>query len=427
MLCWIVGPRNAGNGFKHAATSPASCWFTTGSPLNIAKCSEVKMRRLPLQSCLGATELPTTPARVSSLELQTLSRAGQNRAPHQQLYSRNPVSRVNPRRTALPTMLPTLNPVRTPVRRTYTTASTAGPATASPEPVIHPLFEPQTSTWQYVVADPTTQTAAIIDPVLDYDKCTCTVTTRAADALLSLVRSQGFTISHILETHAHADHLTAAFYLQKRLAAAQDGKRPVVGIGKRIGRVQSLFGQRYEVASEEYDGVFDVLFEDDEVFEIGRMEATAMHLPGHTPDHMGYRIGDNVFCGDSLFHPTLGTARCDFPGGSAQALYRSARKLLALPGHVRIWTGHDYPGEGEREAESWTSVAEHRARNKLVRDGVSEQEFVERRNERDSQLSAPRLLHESLQVNIRAGQLPRSDNAGMRAFKLPIVVQAEGL
>ncbi|KAK4234172.1 metallo-beta-lactamase superfamily protein [Achaetomium macrosporum] len=322
-------------------------------------------------------------------------------------------------------MLPSLNPVSRPSTRTYTTPSV--PSSPFPEPVIHPVFEPQTSTWQYIVADPATHTAVIIDPVLDYDKCARTVTTRSADALLWLVRSQGYTISHILETHAHADHLTAAFYLQKRLTAAQEGTRPVVGIGKRIGQVQSLFGKRYGVASEEHDGVFDVLFEDDGVFEVGALKATAIHLPGHTPDHMGYRIGDNVFCGDSLFHPTLGTARCDFPGGSAHALYKSARKLMALPDHVKIWTGHDYPGVEERDPEAWTSVAEHRARNKHVRDGISEQEFVEKRRERDSQLAAPRLLHESLQVNIRAGQLPRVDEAGMRAFKLPVEVQAEGL
>lgn len=172
----------------------------------------------------------------------------------------------------------------------HTTRPATGPATGQADPAIHPLFEPTTCTWQYVVADPSTKTAAIIDPVLDYDNSTRTVSTGTPDSLLSLVRSNGYTVSHILETHAHADHLTAAFYLQRRLAAEQ-GQKPPVGIGARIGRVQSLFGKRYGVPSDEYDGVFDLLLGDNEVFEIGSLKAEAIHLPGHTPDHMGYRIG----------------------------------------------------------------------------------------------------------------------------------------
>ncbi|KAK3900197.1 beta-lactamase-like protein, partial [Staphylotrichum tortipilum] len=293
------------------------------------------------------------------------------------------------------------------------------------EPLIDGVFEPQTSTWQYLVADPATHTAVIIDPVLDYNNTTRTISTSAADDLLSLVRRRGYRIAYILETHAHADHLTAAFYLQKKLAETQ-GEAPPVGIGKRIGQVQSLFGKRYGVDSAEYDGVFGKLWEDDEGFEVGALKGEVMHLPGHTPDHVGYRIGDNVFCGDSLFHPTLGTARCDFPGGSAQALYHSVRKLMALPDQVKIWTGHDYPVEGERAPESWSSVGEHRAKNKHVRDGIGEDEFVEMRSERDKHLAAPRLVHESLQVNIRAGHLPKVDAAGMRTFKLPIKVKSEG-
>ncbi|KAK4149165.1 beta-lactamase-like protein [Chaetomidium leptoderma] len=304
--------------------------------------------------------------------------------------------------------------------------STPPPAPNSNEPTIHSMFERHTSTWQYLVADPSTHTAVIIDPVLDYNNTNRTVSTHTADALLSLIHSQGYAISHILETHAHADHLSAAFYLQRKLSPHKhqgSGKPPLVGIGKRIGQVQRLFGKRYGVASEEHDGVFDLLLEDDAVLEVGRLRGQVMHLPGHTPDHVGYRIGDNVFCGDSLFHPSLGTARCDFPGGSAQALYHSARKLLSLPDHVKIWTGHDYPVQGEREPEPWTSVGEHRARNKHLRDGVTEDEFVELRSERDRHLAAPRLVHESLQVNIRAGQLPKPDEAGMRTFKLPLKVQ----
>ncbi|KAK3291042.1 beta-lactamase-like protein [Chaetomium fimeti] len=288
------------------------------------------------------------------------------------------------------------------------------------------LFDPQTSTWQYLVADPASHTAAIIDPVLDYNPTTRTVSTTTADALLSLIHDRGYTISHILETHAHADHLTAAFYLQRRLAAVTQETRPPVGIGRRIGQLQSLFGERYGVGSDEYNGVFDLLWEDDAVFWVGGLRGQVVHLPGHTPDHVGYWIGDNVFCGDSLFHPSLGTARCDFPGGNPQDLYQSARKLLALQDHVKIWIGHDYPVDGERGPEPWTTVGEHRGSNKHIRDGVTEDEFVQMRSERDRNLAAPRLIHESLQVNIRAGQLPRVDAAGMRTLKVPLKVQGEG-
>ncbi|KAK4040438.1 putative beta-lactamase hydrolase-like protein [Parachaetomium inaequale] len=392
------------------------------------------MAKLSPQACLGALTRQQAPAlffprlvTASCTPGPELSHtASQTRRLHHQICNTRPQthpSRQASRPSTLPPNSNQLPPLpSTPyTRHPYTTTTTPQP----PSPTIHSLFDPQTSTWQYLVADPSTHTAAIIDPVLDYTPTTRTVSTTTADALLSLIHSGGYTISHILETHAHADHLTAAFYLQRRLAAVQKVKPPV-GIGRRIGQVQSVFGRRYGIDSEEYDGVFDLLWKDDEVFAVGGLSGEVMHLPGHTPDHVGYRIGDNVFCGDSLFHPTLGTARCDFPGGSAQALYQSARKLLALPDHVKIWTGHDYPVEGGPAAEPWTSVGEHRARNKHIRDGVSESEFVQMRRERDRHLAAPRLLHESLQVNIRAGQLPKVDESGMRTFKLPVKVQGEG-
>jgi glyoxylase-like metal-dependent hydrolase (beta-lactamase superfamily II) len=273
-----------------------------------------------------------------------------------------------------------------------------------------------------VVADPATSIAVIIDPVLDYDPATRTITTESADALLSLVKEKGYVVDRILETHAHADHLTAASYLQSRLAEEQ-GHRPAIGIGKRIGRVQKLFGQRYGVPADEYEGVFDKLFDDDEVFEIGELRATAMHLPGHTPDHLGYRIGDNVFCGDSVFHADIGSARCDFPGGSASSLFDSGRRLLALPGHVKIWTGHDYPPSDRGGPVAWMTVEDHRKRNKHLRDGISEDEFVALRKERDESLGAPRLLHQSLQMNIRAGRLPRPTAYGDRLLHLPFKVK----
>ncbi|UKZ78798.1 hypothetical protein TrVFT333_006543 [Trichoderma virens FT-333] len=219
------------------------------------------------------------------------------------------------------------------------------------EPVIHDVFEHDTGTWQYVVADPSTLIAAIIDPVLDYDRTTQGLTTRTADSLLALVKEKGYKVDWILETHVHADHLTAASYLQRRLAQEQ-GYSPSVAIGKRIGQVQRFFGKRYGVPEEQYGVVFDHLLDDDEKFDIGDLQAIAMHLPGHTPDHMGYKIGDNVFCGDSVFHADIGTAR---------------------------------------------------EQNKHLKDGITAEEFVAMRNERDATLAAPRMLHQSLQINIRGG------------------------
>ncbi|KAF4986990.1 hypothetical protein FDECE_15655 [Fusarium decemcellulare] len=292
------------------------------------------------------------------------------------------------------------------------------------EPTVHDLFEKVTGTWQYVVVDPSTLTAAIIDPVLDYDPVTQAVTTKTADAILSLVKDKGYKVERILETHAHADHLTAASYLQHRLTKEQ-GHKPLVGIGKRINQVQKRFGEGYGVPPEEYGVVFDTLFDDDETFNIGKLSATAIHLPGHTPDHLGYKIGDNVFCGDSLFHADIGTARCDFPGGSANQLFESGRKLLSMPGHTKIWTGHDYPSAARAAPVPWMTVQQHREMNKHVKDGITEDEFVALRNERDANLAAPRLLHQSLQVNIRAGQLPKPNEAGHRMLHLPLKMKVE--
>lgn len=319
----------------------------------------------------------------------------------------------------------------------YQQAAYSTTATTAKQPTIHDVFEPKTGTWQYIVADPATSKAVIIDPVLDYDPCTQSITTTSADALLTLVKENGYTIDRILETHAHADHLTASSYLQKQLTQTQ-GFKPPIAIGKRIEQVQKLFGQRYGLAKDEWLGVFDKLFDDDETFAVGELYAKAIHLPGHTPDHLGYQIGgklpistnnlyrpplintipDNVFCGDSLFHADIGTARCDFPGGDAKHLFQSGRRLLSLDDHVKIWPGHDYPPEG-REPIPWMSVRDQREQNKHLRDRVSEEEFVEMRRERDRNLSAPRLLHQSLQVNIRAGRLPRVEE-GHRMLRLPL-------
>ncbi|WQF82604.1 Putative metallo-beta-lactamase, ribonuclease Z/Hydroxyacylglutathione hydrolase [Colletotrichum destructivum] len=299
----------------------------------------------------------------------------------------------------------------------YTTVSMA------PQPIIHDIFESKTGTWQYVVADPVTKVAVIIDPVLDYDRTTQVINTSSADGLLSLIKTNGYTISRVLETHAHADHLTAASYLQNRLTLAHEpvqGYMPSIGIGKRISQVQDLFSQRYGVPSEEIQGVFDKLFNDDEEFAIGDLRATALHLPGHTPDHLGYKIGDNVFCGDSLFHVDIGTARCDFPGGSANNLFHSGRRLLSLPDHVKLWTGHDYPPKDRAQPVAWMTVRDHKKHNIHLRDSITEAEFVARRKRRDASLGEPKLLHQSLQTNIRAGRLPQPTASGHRMFRLPV-------
>ncbi|KAL4817420.1 beta-lactamase-like protein [Aspergillus spinulosporus] len=291
------------------------------------------------------------------------------------------------------------------------------------EPTIHSVFESKTGSWQYIVADPSTGTAVIIDAVLDYDPVTQEISTSSADALLSVIQKEGYSVSMILETHAHADHLTAASYLQARLAQEQGGDhRPAIGIGEHIGQVQRVFGEKYGISPAEYRNVFDRLFRDNETFAIGSLTATALHLPGHTPDHMGYQIGNNIFTGDTLFHVDLGTARCDFPFGSAESLYRSGQRLLSFPSHVRIWAGHDYPPDGPegRPPVPCTSVGEHRERNKHLKEGVSEQEFVAMRKGRDEGLAPPRLLHAALQINIRGGRMPNLTGEGLRLIHLPL-------
>lgn len=291
------------------------------------------------------------------------------------------------------------------------------------QPFIHTVFEPKTSTWQYIVADPTTNSVAIIDSVLDFDPSNNTITTSSADNLLSIVDQYHYNIVYILETHAHADHLTAARYIQNKLR--REGKNvPQICIGKRITQVQHTFATKYGIDEAEYNGVFDKLLEDDEILPLGDLEIKAIHLPGHTPDHLGYIVGPNVFTGDSIFLPDVGSARCDFPGGDAAALFNSMSKLLALPPHYRLYSGHDYPpsGEGSREPKPWATVAEHKANNKHVRDGTKEEDFVQWRSQRDSGLGEPKLLHHALQFNIRAGQLPRKSEHGHRFLHVPLKV-----
>ncbi|KAM0333554.1 hypothetical protein ACHAQA_002219 [Verticillium albo-atrum] len=295
------------------------------------------------------------------------------------------------------------------------------------EPVVHPIYEPVTGTWQYIVADPETSNAVLIDTVLDFDPASATVTTTTADGILALVRKKEYTVEKILETHIHADHLTAAHYLQAQLAATQQ-TRPAVCIGQRIREVQQGIAATYGIplAEEEdeaaVDRTFDHLFGDDEVFAVGALRASAVHLPGHTPDHVGYHIGANVFCGDSLFNADVGSARCDFPGGSAAALFASARRLLALPEDTRIWTGHDYPpkAEGRHDPVPYQTVGEQKRANKHLKDGVAEDEFVRWRSERDGGLAEPRLMHYALQVNARGGRMPQADGTKFGMLRVPV-------
>ncbi|KAH6639477.1 beta-lactamase-like protein [Boeremia exigua] len=286
------------------------------------------------------------------------------------------------------------------------------------EPTVHPVFEPATGTFQYIVGDPSTKAAVVIDPVLDFESGSSSIKTASADALLSLITAKGYDVRYILETHAHADHLSAASYLQAQLG--KTGTRPEIGIGQRIVQVQKLFGKRYGVPATQYELVFDRLFSDDEIFNAGNLQIKAIHLPGHTPDHMGYCIGRNVFCGDSLFHSDIGTARTDFPGGSAHQLWESSQKLLAFPGETRIWTGHDYPPEDRKMPMPFMTVDQHKERNKHVMTGRSREEFVTMRRQRDAALGAPRLLHQSLQINVRGGRLPEVDESGQRMVMVPL-------
>ncbi|PLB54193.1 metallo-beta-lactamase superfamily protein [Aspergillus steynii IBT 23096] len=278
------------------------------------------------------------------------------------------------------------------------------------DPTVHSCYEPTTGTWQYIVACPSTKEAAIIDPVLDFDPVSLTISTASADSLLDLVAQQGYTVRYLLETHAHADHLTASFYLQQKILASGQ-PRPSIGIGQRIRLVQDTFAPKYNVPAEDLDAAFDRLLADGERFSVGDVVVAVLALPGHTPDHVGYRIGANVFTGDSIFNPDVGSARCDFPGGDARTLYRSMQTLLSLPPEYRLYTGHDYPptadGDQKRDPLPYVTVAEQRERNRHAKDGSTEDAFVRWRSERDQGLREPRLMHQAMQVNIRGGRMAK--------------------
>ncbi|WP_242077237.1 MBL fold metallo-hydrolase [Brevundimonas diminuta] len=281
-------------------------------------------------------------------------------------------------------------------------------------PDVRGFFDPATHTVTYLVSDPATGHAAIIDPVLDFDAPSARTSTRSIDAVMAALRSEGLKLALVLETHAHADHLTAAAHLRATTGVS-------IGIGGRITQVQSTFGPLFGADDVRPDGaVFDHLYADGDAFALGDLKVEVIHTPGHTPACVSYRIGDAVFTGDTLFMPDYGTARTDFPGGDARTLYRSIQRLLTLPVKTRIFVGHDYLPQGRSDYRFETTVAEQRAHNIHIGGGVSEDAFVAMREARDATLGAPQLILPSLQVNIRAGELPPPDTNGQRYLRLPL-------
>ena len=276
------------------------------------------------------------------------------------------------------------------------------------------VFDPATHTVSYVVSDPATGAAAIIDPVLDFDPAAARTSTGSVDRLLAMIVERGLTLERVLETHAHADHLTGADEIRVRTGVP-------IGIGERIRQVQKTFGDLFEATDVIPDAsVFDQTFADGDRFRLGELEVEVLHTPGHTPACVSYRIGDAVFVGDTLFMPDYGTARCDFPGGDARTLHRSIQRLLALPDETRVFVGHDYLPQG-RDAFSWeTTVGAQKAGNIHVGGGRSEDYFVALREARDATLSPPKLILPALQINIRAGALPPAEPSGKRFLKLPL-------
>lgn len=281
-------------------------------------------------------------------------------------------------------------------------------------PTIAAYFDEPTNTVSYLVSDPATKQAAIIDSVLDYDHRSGKTGVQSAAKILADARAQALNVVWILETHAHADHLTAAPYLK-----AKTGAR--IAIGDQIGAVQDVFGKVFNLTDISGNGAeFDRLMKDGETFALGELTVEVIHTPGHTPACVSYKIGDAVFVGDTLFMPDYGTARADFPGGNATTLYRSIKKILSLPPQTRLFMCHDYRAPG-RENFAWeTTVGEERAKNIHVHDGVTEADFVAMRTARDATLAAPVLLLPSIQVNIRAGHLPQPEGNGTRYLKIPL-------
>jgi glyoxylase-like metal-dependent hydrolase (beta-lactamase superfamily II) len=286
---------------------------------------------------------------------------------------------------------------------------------ATRRPEVSAFFDEATNTVSYTVVDPATRKCALVDSVLDYDPVSGRTDKRSADRMIAFVKENGLEVEWLLETHVHADHLSAAPYLKQQVGGT-------LAIGRNITVVQDVFGKIFNAGTEfQRDGSqFDRLFADGDTFRLGGIEARVLHTPGHTPACLTYLIGDAAFVGDTLFMPDYGTARCDFPGGDARQLYRSIQKIFALPDETRLFLCHDYKAPGRDEFRWETTVGEEKRHNVHVHEGVSEDEFVAMRTERDRKLGMPRLILPSVQVNMRAGQLPPAEDNGKRYLKIPV-------
>ncbi|MCW4152742.1 MBL fold metallo-hydrolase [Halomonas sp. 18H] len=285
----------------------------------------------------------------------------------------------------------------------------------SQQPIVTAFFDEPTNTFSYVVQDPDSHACAILDSVLDFDYAAGRTDVRSANEIIAFVEDHALQVEWVLETHVHADHLSAAPYLHERLGGR-------TGIGANITVVQDVFGKAFNAGTAfQRDGSqFDRLFEEGDTFAIGQLEGRVLHTPGHTPACLTYVIGDAAFVGDTLFMTDYGTARCDFPGGDARTLFRSIQKVLSLPAETRLFLCHDYPTSGRDEFRHSTTVAEQREHNIHVHEGVSEEAFVRMRTERDATLNMPRLILPSVQVNMRAGELPPAEENGQVYLKVPI-------
>jgi glyoxylase-like metal-dependent hydrolase (beta-lactamase superfamily II) len=283
-------------------------------------------------------------------------------------------------------------------------------------PQVQAFFDEPTNTVSYLVSDPATKKGAVIDPVLDYDHRSGAASVKSPDAILAAAREAAIDIEWVLETHAHADHLSGAPYMKQKTGAK-------VGIGEHIKDVQQIFRAVFNITDVSGDGSeFDHLFGEGERFTIGSLQAQVIYTPGHTPACVSYLIGDAVFVGDTLFMPDYGTARADFPGGDARELYRSIQRILSLPPQTRLFICHDYKAPG-RDQYAWeTTVGEERTRNVHVREGVTEDDFVAMRTARDAKLATPQLLLPSIQVNIRAGKFPPAEANGVHYLKVPVTL-----
>lgn len=281
-------------------------------------------------------------------------------------------------------------------------------------PDVRAFFDEDTYTVSYVVRDPDSRAAAIIDAVLDFDPASGRTSTRSADAIADYVSANDLVVEWVLDTHVHADHLSGAAYLQDRLGGR-------TAIGANVGQVQETFKSVFNLKDLAVDGSqFDHLFDDDEEFSIGKLRARVLYTPGHTPACITYVIGDAAFVGDTMFMPDYGTARTDFPGGSAEALYDSIQRIFSLPDDTRLFMCHDYKAPGRDEYAWETTVRAQRAQNVHIKDGVTREAFVKMRKERDSKLGMPRLILPSVQVNVRAGKLPDAEDNAIRYLKIPL-------